>query len=448
MSRRKGGSTSFEEPTLVGDDNVSAKSLGSPSMKKRKEKTEKKLFEIDYVGTGTFQVSQQNLLHQRSIEPYKTKDALLSARGLHHRSKEVFVKEVQNASSLIGSLMRREKVSSTKYKPSAQLMAPYFQRALAYERLKQIDKAIEDYSICLRINDRCADAYYNRSGLYKVKGDIQAAIADMNKAVALDPANVAYREQRSLLYRLNGTYVEAVKETMLSRALKRQPGIIDKIDPEDSGPLNIDSELVYASKLLDDPMVSVLNLEPEDRKEAMLEPIIDFLKGLKVFSDFSSRAGLLRVARNIRMVAYPSKRFIFREGEPGHHFYIVLEGEISIVKAKKHRDEEIEEGYDVVWKCYRGQSFGETALESAGGLRTAGALATQNSKLMVLHADEFRAILHSFKSVLKEEVRLQLRSTMLFEGECQSGLTELCGICSSSPFPFLCTICRVVGRRH
>jgi hypothetical protein len=32
-----------------------------------------------------------------------------------------------------------------------------------------------------------------------------------------------------------------------------------------------------------------------------------------------------------------------------------------------------EEHYDVVWKCYRGQSFGETALESAGGLRTAGA---------------------------------------------------------------------------
>jgi hypothetical protein len=31
--------------------------------------------------------------------------------------------------------------------------------------------------------------------------------------------------QRSLLFRLSGTYVEAVKETMLSRALKRQPGV-------------------------------------------------------------------------------------------------------------------------------------------------------------------------------------------------------------------------------
>jgi tetratricopeptide (TPR) repeat protein len=421
--------TNFEEDaSLPGIDNVSAK---SPTVKKsRPPKAEKKLFEIDYVGTGTFQVSQQNLLHQRSIEPFKNSDAILSARGLHHRSKDVFVKEVQNASSLISSLMRREKVSSSKYKPSAQLLTPYFQRALAYERLRQIDKAIEDYTLCLRIDDRCASAYFNRSGLYKVKGDIQAAIADMNKAISIEPANTAYREQRSLLFRLNGTYVEAVKETMLSRALRRQPGIIDKIDPDDSGPLNIDSDLVYASKLLDDPIVSVLHLEPEQRKDSLLEPIIDFLKGLKVFADFSSRAGLLRVARNIQMVSFASKKFIFREGEPGHHFYIVLDGEISIVKAKKHRDDDIEDTYDVVWKCYRGQSFGETALESAGGLRTAGAMATQNSKLMVLHADEFRAILHSFKSVLKEEVRLQLRSTMLFEGQRSTWvLFVLCVTC-------------------
>ena len=411
--------TTFEENSLPHNDTGSVKTTSSAistsNKKSHKKNTDKKLFEIDYVGTGTFQVSQQNLLHKRSIEPFKNSDAILSARGLHHRSRDVFVKEVQNASSLITSLMRREKVSSAKYKPSPQLLTPHFQRALAYERLKQIDKAIEDYSLCLRIDEHCAAAYFNRSGLYKVKGDYQSSISDLNKAISLEPANVDYRVQRSLMYRLNGTYVEAVKETMLSRALKRQPGLVANLDPEDSGALNIESDLVYASKLLDDPIVSVLMLEPEERRSSMLEPIIDFLRGLKVFADFSNRDGMLRIARNIKMLTYPCKKYVFREGEPGHHFYIVLEGEISIVKPKKRREEDIEEMVDVVWKCYRGQSFGETALESAGGLRTAGAVATQNSKLMVIHADEFRAILHSFKTVLKEEVRLLLRSTMLFE---------------------------------
>lgn len=52
----------------------------------------------------------------------------------------------------------------------------------------------------------------------------------------------------------------------------------------------------------------------------------------KVFSDFSNRDGLLRVARNITMVSFSNRKHVFREGEPGHHFYIVLDGEISIVK--------------------------------------------------------------------------------------------------------------------
>lgn len=160
-------------------------------------------------------------------------------------------------------------------------MTPHFQRALAFERLKQIDKAIEDYTVCLRIDEKCTAAYFNRSGMYKIKGDFAAAIEDMNRAIALEPANVEYRVQRSLLYRLNGTYVEAVKETMLSRALKRQPNLAGILDP-DGADFNLDSDLIYASKLLDDPIVSVLNLEPDERKEYMLEPIMDFLKGLKV----------------------------------------------------------------------------------------------------------------------------------------------------------------------
>jgi hypothetical protein len=406
---------------VSGKSTTSAKASGSAvsSVAKRNspKKEKKRLFEIDYVGTGTFQVSQNNLLHQRSLEPFKNSDALLSARGLHHRSKDVFVKEVQNTSSMISSLMRREKVSSVKYKPSPQLLTPHFQRALAFERLKQIDKAIEDYTVCLRIDEKCVAAYFNRSGMYKIKGDFVAAIEDMNRAILLEPANVGYREQRSLLYRLSGSYVEAVRETMMSRALQRQPGLALGLEAGAEGvaDLKMDSDLLYASKLLDDPIVSVLMLEPEDRKDYMLDPITDFLRGLKVFSDFSNREGLLRVARNIQMVTFAARKFVFKEGEPGLHFYIVLEGEISIVKAKRHRENDLEETYDTVWKCYRGQSFGETALETEGGLRTAGAMASQSSKLLVLHVDEFRAILQSFKSVLKEEVRLILKSTMLFE---------------------------------
>ena len=66
--------------------------------------------------------------------------------------------------------MKRDtkKIANVKFKPSQQLFIPHFQRALAHERLKQIDKAIDDYSLCLRIDSNHAQSYFNRGGMYKV----------------------------------------------------------------------------------------------------------------------------------------------------------------------------------------------------------------------------------------------------------------------------------------
>ena len=290
--------------------------------KHHKPSQEQKMFEIDHVGTGTYQVSQENILHRRSLEPIKNSDALLSARGLHHRSKDVFVREVQNASGLISSLMRREKVTSAKYKPSPQLMAPHFQRALAFERLQQVDRAIDDYSMCIRVDGDCSAAYFNRSGMYKVKGDLEHAIEDMNHAIRIEPANVDFRAQRSLLYRLRGSYVEAVRETLLGRALLKQPGIAETLEAggEDCN-IDLDGDLRYAEKLLDDPIVEALTVLPGDRKEKDLEPIVDFLKNVKVFSDVATSAhsnGIRVVAQKIQMVAYAKEKFIFEVRLVGH----------------------------------------------------------------------------------------------------------------------------------
>jgi tetratricopeptide (TPR) repeat protein len=73
-------------------------------------------------------------------------------------------------SALISSIMKRDtkKIANVKFKPSQQLFIPHFQRALAHERLKQIDKAIDDYSLCLRIDSNHAQSYFNRGGMYKV----------------------------------------------------------------------------------------------------------------------------------------------------------------------------------------------------------------------------------------------------------------------------------------
>ena len=93
--------------------------------------------DIDFVGTGSFQVSQHNVLYRRSLEPLKSSDAQLSARGKSHRSREHFAKDAHNTSAVIATEVRRAKRLGQD-KPSAKLLLQYFQRALALERLKKV----------------------------------------------------------------------------------------------------------------------------------------------------------------------------------------------------------------------------------------------------------------------------------------------------------------------
>lgn len=132
---------------------------------------------------------------------------------------------------------------------------------------------------------------------------------------------------------------------------------------------------------------------------------------------------LRTIASKVVMRAYSRDETIFQEGDPGHHFYIVLDGEVSIVKIKQLYEDVTET--IVLVKMFRGQTFGETAIESKGGLRTAGAIASQTTKLLVLGAEEYQLILSKFRNLLKEEVKLVLKHSPLFHDWEESKLDHL-----------------------
>lgn len=413
---------SSDAHSLSNPTGTSSKSVVLHPIRKKHIPKQIKTFEIDYVGGGTFQVSQLNLLGARSMEPFKDSDAILSSRGLHHRSREVFVKDVQNATSLISNLMRKEKVTSVKYKPSVQLFPPHFSRALAFERLNQIDKAIEDYTMCLRIDPNCAAAYYNRSGLYKAKGNMEAAIVDINKAVQLEPANLQFRNNRSILYRNSNYFMEAVQDTLLCKALSATPGLAKLVAHGES--LRVDPDEIMFAKILEDPIIVALNTPSHKRVGKHLESIVDFLKTCKFFAEFSAQDVFYQVAREVQLEIYKPDKVIFEEREIGRKFYLILDGEVSIVKVKHMED------YDettVLVKLYRGQSFGETALESKDGHRTAGAVATQLTRLLMLNCDDYHVILAKHKVKLKEEVLLALSTSAIFADWEKNKLEQLAG---------------------
>jgi protein O-mannosyl-transferase len=66
---------------------------------------------------------------------------------------------------------------------------PYNNRGNAYQIKGDLDRAISDYNKAIKINPNYADAYNNRGNVYKIKGDLNQALSDHNKAIGIDSEN-------------------------------------------------------------------------------------------------------------------------------------------------------------------------------------------------------------------------------------------------------------------
>ncbi len=163
----------------------------------------------------------------------------------------------------------------------------------------------------------------------------------------------------------------------------------------------------------DDPILAALAIPCSERTNQDLVPIIDFVQGLKIFSSFASHPEtVIQIASKLELQQFYNGSYIFQEGSPGYHFYIILDGEVSIVKKKRILalvDVTTETLTLVKLGC--GQYFGENALQSKEGLRTASALATKKTKLLLLHVDDYQEILSEYKNTLKVLMRKTLSSS-------------------------------------
>src|SRR5207237_8209927 len=69
-----------------------------------------------------------------------------------------------------------------------------------YEKLGELDRAIENYGLAIRLRSDYAPAYYNRARTYVLKQDEERAIADYDKAIALQPTYEDAYVNRAVLH--------------------------------------------------------------------------------------------------------------------------------------------------------------------------------------------------------------------------------------------------------
>lgn len=159
-----------------------------------------------------------------------------------------------------------------------------------------------------------------------------------------------------------------------------------------------------------DPILAALRIPCQNRTKKDLQPIIEFVRGLKFFHSFSQYPHTVEeIAMQLNLHSYRVGDIVFSEGDPGELFYIILDGEVTISKRKKlHSLIDFVTENVVLVKLGCGKYFGETALESQEGLRTASAVVTKPANLLALDRSSYQTILMELKLLLRGAVRRTL----------------------------------------
>jgi CRP-like cAMP-binding protein len=126
------------------------------------------------------------------------------------------------------------------------------------------------------------------------------------------------------------------------------------------------------------------------------ESLEEQLRKVPLFEDLSE-PDLAHIARIAVRVREPKGEMLTKEGEPGHEFLIVLEGEVEI----RHKDQ-------VVTTLGPGAYLGEIALLDDRSRRTATVVARTPVAIAFLGRQEFNRLLSDLPALAQ-----QIRDTML-----------------------------------
>eukprot|EP01036_Dinobryon_divergens_P031971 gene31971-41470_t len=147
-------------------------------------------------------------------------------------------------------------------------------------------------------------------------------------------------------------------------------------------------------------LLEALRVPCDERERKDLQHIVQFIEGLKIFSVFNGHAdSFYHTASKLKLVTFSAGSYVFQEGEPGYDFFIILDGEVCITRKKV-----------VLITLSNRQYFGEYALENKNGLRSATVIATQDTQLLALHADDYQHIFASFKAAQRVAIMAALSS--------------------------------------
>jgi signal transduction histidine kinase len=124
------------------------------------------------------------------------------------------------------------------------------------------------------------------------------------------------------------------------------------------------------------------------------EIFLTFLRKLSFFQDLKAEA-LDAIAREVYMESFETGEIVFHQGDPAGALYIVVSGEVVMVRRYEEDDQTIEEE---IRNYSRGLSFGERGV-LVDQKRAASALVKERASLLVLQAEKFQQLVVQYPEI-------------------------------------------------
>ena len=101
----------------------------------------------------------------------------------------------------------------------------HYDRGVAYERLGDTPRAIQDYNMAVDVNPGYVDALFNLGAAYAKLGDHRQAISNYDRAIAINPQSARFHNSRGISYAVIGDYEQAISD--FDRAIEIDSGYPD-----------------------------------------------------------------------------------------------------------------------------------------------------------------------------------------------------------------------------
>jgi tetratricopeptide (TPR) repeat protein/S1-C subfamily serine protease len=140
----------------------------------------------------------KSLVLRKLNRPEEALVAIEQAISLQNNNANLY-----NEKALILSELKRYPEAEAAHNQAIKLnprSAFYSNRGVLYDNQGKVDLALADYNKALALNPNDADACNNRGLLYYNQGKVDLALADYNQALELDPNNVDAYNNRGNLY--------------------------------------------------------------------------------------------------------------------------------------------------------------------------------------------------------------------------------------------------------